>query len=121
MIKNLHMLTAFVSIIFFITRFIWVIQDSQMMTKKWVKIVPHINDTILLLAALYLAFSIEQYPFVHSWLTAKFVVLLLYIVLGTFALKRAKTKQWKSIFFVMALISFGYIVMVALTRTTGLF
>ena len=119
MIKNIHMLTALISISFFIARFIWVMRDSDMMTKKWVKILPHVNDTILLVAAIILAISIEQYPFVHGWLTAKFIALILYIVFGMFALKRAETKKGKSVFFVLSVLSFGYIVGIAFAHSTS--
>ena len=121
MIKDIHILTAFISVSFFTLRFLWVMRDSSMMTKRWVKIVPHVNDTILLIAAIILAVSIQQYPFVHTWLTAKFIALILYIVFGMFALKRAKTKRVKGLFFVLAVSCFGYIVLVAVTRTSNLF
>jgi len=121
MIKEVHILTAFMSISFFTLRFLWVMRDSSMMTKRWVKIVPHVNDTILLIAAIILAVSIQQYPFIHSWLTAKFIALLLYIIFGMFALKRAKSKLTKGVFFILAVSSFGYIVLVAVTRTSNIF
>ena len=89
MIKIIHMSTALISISLFIIRGIWVFTESDMMKQKWVKILPHVNDTILLISAIMLAISIEQYPFVHGWLTAKFVALIIYIILGMFALKRA--------------------------------
>ena len=50
-------------------------------------------DTVLLTAALMLATILHQYPFVHGWLTAKVLLLVVYIVLGTFALKRARTRR----------------------------
>jgi len=118
-IKLIHMSTAFISISFFIVRFFWVVKHSAMMNKKWVKIVPHVNDTVLLITAGILAYSLQQYPFVDSWLTAKFIALLIYIVLGTFALKRAKEMKNKILFFILALLIFGYIVGVALNRTAG--
>lgn len=121
MIKSIHMLTALISISLFILRFFWVMRDSEMMSKKWVKIVPHANDTILLIAAILLAISIEQYPFVHAWLSAKFIALIFYIVFGLFALKLAKTKLAKGFFFVLAIMSFGYIVMVAMSRSANIF
>ncbi|MFK5913100.1 MAG: SirB2 family protein [Woeseiaceae bacterium] len=121
MIKFIHMSTAFISITFFIIRGIWVFRDSPMdakrLAKKWVKILPHVNDTVLLISAIILAVGLHQYPFTHDWLTAKFIALLLYIVLGSFALKRAKEKRNKIIFFILAIFSFSYIVSVALTRT----
>ena len=119
MIKLIHISTAFISISLFLIRGIWVFKNSSMMSKKWVKILPHINDTILLITAIILAVGLQQYPFTHDWMTAKFIALLLYIVFGMFALKRAKEMKNKMIFFVLSLLIFGYIVGVALTRTAG--
>lgn len=121
MIKLIHVSTVVISISLFMLRGFWVFRDSEMMNKKWVKIIPHVNDTILLITAIILAISYQQYPFVHGWLTAKVTALVAYILLGTFALKRAKSKQHKAIFFVLAILTFGYIVMVAMTKSvTGI-
>lgn len=121
MIKLIHISTAIISISFFLLRGLWVLNDSKMMQRKWVKILPHVNDTILLISAITLAIGIQQYPFVHGWLTAKLVALMVYIVFGMYALKRAKTKNHKIIFFILALITFGYIVMVAESRNSTWF
>lgn len=115
------MSTAFISISLFIIRGIWVFKNSEIMSKKWVKILPHVNDTILLITATLLAISLQQYPFVDGWLTAKFFALIFYIIFGMFALKRAKEIQIKIIFFILALLIFSYIVGVALTRSAGWF
>lgn len=119
MIKLIHMSTAFISISLFLIRGYWVFTGSKMMTKKWVKVLPHVNDTILLIAAIILTVSIQQYPFVDTWLTAKLIALFIYIIFGMFALKRAKEMKNKVIFFILALLTFGYIVGVALTHTAG--
>ncbi len=121
MIKLIHMSTAFISISFFIIRGIWVFRSSSMMNKKWVKILPHINDTILLVTATLLAISLQQYPFVDAWLTAKFTALIVYILFGMYALKRAKEMKNKVVFFILSLLTFSYIVGVALTRSVGWF
>ena len=121
MIKLIHMSTAFISISFFLLRGVWVFNSSKMMSKKWVKIVPHVNDTILLITAIILAVNLQQYPFTHDWLTAKFIALLLYIIFGMFALKRAKEMKNKIIFFVFSLLTFSYIIGVALNRTANWF
>ena len=94
-------------------------KDKERMTKKWVKILPHVNDTVLLITAVFLAMGIHQYPFTHDWLTVKLIALFVYIVLGMFALKRAKELKNKVVFFILALLTFSYIVGVALTRTVG--
>ena len=70
-------------------------------------------DTVLLTAALMLAAILHQYPFVHGWLTAKVLLLVLYIVLGTFALKRAGTLRARAWCYLAALAVFLCIVSIA--------
>lgn len=117
MIKQLHVSCVFLSGLFFFVRGIWMIADSSLLHRKWVKFTPHIIDTILLLSALYLATQIHQYPGTDSWLTAKATGLLCYIVLGMVALKYGKTKAIRVTAWLAALMVFGYIVMVAVTRS----
>ena len=57
-----------------------------------------------------------QYPFAQSWLTAKVLALLAYIVLGTVALKRGRTKPIRAIAFAAALVAALYGVAVAFAR-----
>ena len=70
-------------------------------------------DTILLTAALMLATMLHQYPFVHGWLTVKVILLVIYIALGTFALKRAlsNTTRWSC--YIAALLVYSFIISVA--------
>jgi uncharacterized membrane protein SirB2 len=116
-VKYLHMTCAAFSGSFFLLRGIWMLRASPMLQQRWVKIVPHIVDTLLLGSALVMVFWSAQYPFVQNWLTAKVVGLLLYIVLGTIALKRGKTKTVRTVSFIAALVIFAYIVSVALTKS----
>lgn len=73
-------------------------------------------DTVLLAAAIALSVMLHQYPFVHAWLTAKVLLLLVYIVLGSFALKRGRTRAVRGSCFVAAMATFAAIVSVALTH-----
>jgi len=86
------------------------------MRQRWVKIVPHFVDTLLLASALGLAYTIRQYPFVDVWLTAKFFALLLYIGLGSVAIKYGKTKTIRISAWLAAIATFAYIVLVAITH-----
>ena len=115
-IKHLHMTCAALSGSFFFIRGIWMLRDSPRLQQRWVKTVPHIIDTVLLGSALTMAVWSSQYPFVQNWLTAKLLALVAYILLGTIALKRGKTKTVRTIAFVAALAVFAYIVKVAITR-----
>ena len=115
-IKHLHMTCAALSGSFFLVRGIWMLRGSALLQQRWVKIAPHVIDTVLLVSALSMVVWSGQYPFVQNWLTAKVLALIAYILLGTVALKRGRTKGVRTAAFVAALLVFGYIVKVALTR-----
>lgn len=70
-------------------------------------------DIVLLTAALMLATLLHQYPFVHAWLTVKVLLLVCYIVLGSFALKRGRTKRARVVYWIAALLVYGLIISVA--------
>ena len=74
-----------------------------MLQKKWVKVVPHVVDTVLLSSAAVLCVLIAQYPFVHGWITEKFIAVVMYILMGLIALKLGKTKRVQWIAFVGAI------------------
>ena len=73
-------------------------------------------DTLLLAAGVTLMFVIHQYPFVDGWLTAKLILLVVYIALGTLALKRARTQATRATCYLLALATFAYIVSIAVTH-----
>jgi uncharacterized membrane protein SirB2 len=70
-------------------------------------------DTVLLTAALMLVTIVHQYPFVHAWLTVKIQLLLVYVVLGSFALKRGRTRAVRIGCWLAALAIYLFIVTVA--------
>ena len=76
----------------------------------------YVVDSTLLGAAILLTTIVRQYPFVDAWLTTKVLLLAVYIVLGTIALRRARTRSGRIAAFVAALLTFGYIVGVALAH-----
>ncbi len=73
-------------------------------------------DTVLLGAAVTLAVLLHQYPFVNSWLTAKVLLLIAYVVLGSLALKRGRTKSTRLFCWVGALGIYAMIITVALNH-----
>jgi uncharacterized membrane protein SirB2 len=119
-LKHLHITFAALSGSFFLLRGLWMLLDSPMLQRRWVRVVPHVVDTLLLASALALVFWSGQYPFVQNWLTAKVLALLAYIVLGTIALKRGRTKGVRTFALLAALATFAYIVAVALTRQAAI-
>jgi len=73
-------------------------------------------DTVLFTAALMLVTILHQYPFVQSWLTVKVLLLAVYIVLGSLALKRGSTRRMRVTCWVLALVVFLFIMSVARTH-----
>src|SRR5690606_22058980 len=88
---------------------------------KWVMNAPwrygsYAIDTVLLLAAISLAVLTGQYPFVDAWLTVKILLLVVYIVLGSYALKRGRTPTIRIVCWFAAMLVFWFIIGVARTR-----
>ncbi len=116
-IKNIHVTCVILTFLFFSLRGIWMLLDSPTLQHPWVKIIPHFIDTTLLLSGIGLIMILHQYPGTQAWLTAKLVALLVYIIIGSIALKRGKTKTIRMTAFFLALATFFYLVSVALTQT----
>ena len=120
-VKHIHLSIIVISVLLFVLRFIWTVSQSKMMEKKWVKVVPHVVDTVLLLSALTLCVLISQYPFVDAWLTEKVLGLVMYIVMGTIALKPGKSGFMRAVGFVGALSWLAFIAVIAVTKQALLF
>lgn len=117
LLKMIHVGSVILSFWLFFLRGIWLIQDSENLCQRWVKILPHINDTVLLVSAILLAVAIQQNPLEHAWLAAKISGLLVYIGLGMVAMRFGKTRKTRITAWVAALFVFAYIVLVALTKS----
>ena len=116
LLKHFHLATIAITLTLFVLRGGWMMADSARLQARWVRIVPHVNDTLLLASGFGLAVMLGQYPLVNGWLTAKLFALIAYIVLGTIALKRGKTKPRRIAAWVAALLVFGYMVAVAVAH-----
>lgn len=116
-IKTLHVSTVIFTIGFFTLRFVWMLNRSRLFNHRWVRLISQVNDSLLLIAGIALAVISHQYPIAAPWLTAKLTALLLYIILGMFAFKWARSRRNRILFGLLALLTVSYIVAVALTRT----
>jgi uncharacterized membrane protein SirB2 len=117
-IKLVHLSTAAASFGLFFVRGVWMLYAPQRLRERWVRIVPHLIDSLLLGSAIALAVLSRQYPGADNWLSAKVIALLAYIALGMVALKRGRTRRIRVFAWLAALAIFAYIVAVARTRST---
>lgn len=116
-LKSLHLACVVLSGAGFLLRGIWMMQASPLLARRSVRVLPHVVDSALLASAIALAATTGQYPLAQGWLTAKVVGLGAYIVLGSIALKRGRTRALRIAAFCGALLVFSYIVAVALSKS----
>jgi len=115
-IKFVHVLCVVLSGGLFALRGALMLSGSQFANHGVLRLASYAIDTTLLTAALMLVTILRQYPFVQAWLTVKVLLLVVYIVLGVFALRRGRTRRQRGLFFLAALAVYFLIVSVALTH-----
>ena len=115
-IKWLHIAAVIVSGCVFVLRGIAVQAGARWAMVAPLRFLSYTVDTVLLVAAVMLVLILHQYPFVDSWLTVKVCLLVVYIGLGTFALKRGSTPLVRLACFVAALAVYGFIISVAIAH-----
>ncbi len=93
--KHLHLTAIALSLLFLILQVVSHLLDSKMKDAKWLKILPHIINTVLILTAIGLCVSLAQYPFVHAWVTSKLIGLVAYVLLALVAVKWARTNAMR--------------------------
>ena len=115
-IRLVHITCAFISVGLFTLRGLCQWRAVDWRRWRWLRVAPHVNDTVLLCAAVTLAAMSSQYPLVQPWLTAK----LLYIGLGGVALSPKVGSGVNRLAFLFALVCVGYILWVARSRSPWL-
>lgn len=115
-LKHAHMLFAVISVLGFSLRGVLKLFMHRSLDHKLWKILPHVNDTLLLAAAIGLLVVYQWNPLEVPWVLAKILALFAYIGFGMMALKFGKTLVQQRVFFVAALMTFGYIVATAVTK-----
>jgi uncharacterized membrane protein SirB2 len=116
-LKIVHISCAAISYGLFVLRGIWRFTGSPIAAKRWTRVVPHVNDTVLLGAALAMAASLAPFPGLHAFLSAKIGGLVLYILLGMVAFRWAQGRRARLIAWLAAQAVFFYIVAVAITKS----
>jgi uncharacterized membrane protein SirB2 len=115
-VRHLHVAAIVASITLFVVRAGWMAYAPERLGRRWVRIAPHVVDTVLLASGLWLAWQLGAEG-VRGWLPAKLVGLVLYIVLGAIALKRGPTRGLRIAAAAAAIATFAYIASVALTKS----
>lgn len=113
-LRTLHVAAVAVSISLFVFRAGLRLADAALLQNRFLRVAPHVVDTVLLASAVLLTLIVHEYPFVNGWLTAKVVGLAAYVVLGSIAIRRGRTPAVRATALVAALLVVGFIVGTAL-------
>lgn len=106
-IKLVHVAAVLLSGGLFLLRGIAVHAGSRWGMAAPVRFLSYGIDVVLLSAALMLLAVLPSAVFANGWLWTKLGVLVGYIVLGSFALKRGRTPAARWAFFIAALAMYG--------------
>lgn len=113
LVKHVHVGAVLASGGFFLLRGLLMMQESTLLNSKFFRIVPHVIDTVLLLAAIVLVVYLGTLP---AWVQVKIVALFVYIFLGVLAFRLAKGYGARVFCFFMALGVFAFMMSVAITK-----
>ncbi len=114
--RAIHITLVLTSGALFLARGLGVLRGARWAMMPAVRRVSYTIDTALLGAALMLLSILDINPFAVGWLSTKIGFLLLYIALGTLALKRAPTKPMRVVSLIAALLCYAFMLSVALAH-----
>lgn len=113
-LKHLHLTLIAIAFALFLLRSFWLMTNSPLLQKKLFKILPHPINLIMILSGFAVAHA-ASYPLSSPWIIAKLVALVIFVILGLLTFKQT-TKPRQLLFFSAALLTFVYIVSVAVTK-----
>jgi len=116
-LKLLHVTCALLSISGFTLRGYWMLTGSSLLRHRWARVLPHVIDTLLLGSAIGMLLIWRVSPLQLDWLSAKIIALLLYIGLGMVAFRFGKSRKARVNAWLLALLTAGYIVSVAYSKS----
>lgn len=116
LLKQLHVLLALLTACSFCLRGYWMLTRSPRLWAPWTRRLPHVIDGLLLLTGLTMAVGLAISPVAQPWLATKLAAIVVYIVIGSVALKRGRTYRQRVLALVFSLLTLAYIFTVALSH-----
>lgn len=117
-LKHSHLLFVVVSIVLFNLRFWLRSMKPERTLPKILKIVPHVNDTLLLLAGVVMIFVASWQPWAVGtrWLGLKLFLVVAYIGCGFLCMKNPPRSRVSNIAYVISLLLLCMIILLARSK-----
>ncbi len=116
-LKLLHVTLAIVSVSGFVLRAWWSVNESPLLKTKLARTAPHVVDTFFLLAGIGMIWTASMPVLSTHWLLAKFVGLVAYVLAGTVAIKRGKTREIRLMASILALGIFAWVIGISIRKS----
>ncbi|MDJ0832739.1 MAG: SirB2 family protein [Gammaproteobacteria bacterium] len=116
-VKEIHIFCAYTTGLGFLLRGVLVIMQSSLSRHRLTRILPHVIDTCLLVSGLLMAYLWSISPFIHMWLSAKILVLLVYIGFGLLMIRWGRSSRRRWLGLTGGLVAYSYIVGVAHSKS----
>lgn len=107
-LKASHAGFAMLTIMVFSVRGLGVLAGMQWPMHIALRVSNMVIDTLLVATAVALLVALQFNMLAQPWLQLKLVLLVAYVVLGVFALKRAPTRSGKALAFAAALLCYAH-------------
>lgn len=115
-VKLIHQSAVTLSFAGFFARGLGMLHDAKWVRHRMAKTLPHIVDTVLIASAIWLAWTLRLTPSSAPWIGAKIAGLVAYIAIGLVALRFGGTRAIRASAWVLAMLTFAWIVSVAITK-----
>ncbi|HEY1899882.1 MAG TPA: SirB2 family protein [Steroidobacteraceae bacterium] len=115
-IRHFHISCITLSGGLFLSRGAMRIADARVANHRALRVASYLIDTALLVSGILLTLILHQYPLVDAWLTTKVLLLVVYIILGQWALKLASRRRVRIVAYLGALATYAFIIGVAVTH-----
>lgn len=112
-LKMFHITVALLSGALFAVRGGFALAGARWPQALPVKWLSYSIDTALLTAALMLLTILPWAMFANGWLLVKLALIVVYVVLGVFAMRRGRTRGTRAICYVLALLAFAMVYSIA--------
>lgn len=116
-LKVIHVSLVAVSVAGFVARAVPAVWAGRRTGRRWLRVAPHVIDTLLLATGVWLAIQAGWRPLTHPWLGWKLAWLVAYIALASVAMRPARSRAVRAGFFVAALAAVAQLIATAITKS----
>ena len=115
-VKYVHIVAVSVTFALFFVRGLWVLRAYPSPQESWIRYVPHVVDTVIVVSALVFLWDTRNLGWPGPWLTVKLTLIAVYVLLGIVVLKFAQGLGIKVLTWIAALSMFLFVTTIAVLR-----